>query len=594
MITHQSRRPDSDEYDPVLRRELAASMIQNGFFDTTGFIPDLNSLDLSTLIDISQVDEPQFYYWTLSFPLKLAGAAPLDVQLWICRITNLVYYLLTILAGWGLIREVSAENYPIRWIFPITLAIVPNLANIMTAVNNDAAAIAFFSLFLWGGAHLIQRGFSWKYIFLTASASLLCAITKSTAILAVPLFLIAILFSLLRNRRKVAWGILIGSGLLLILASFSYGDALYWYRSTLQEKTTRVEDSKAVLGKYVIRMVPRAQISPRWLRPIIQPVPEQSVKVLAGNTVTVGAWMWSNQPSETRMPVLTDGNQSYSKKVNLSQEPKFFSFQVKIPKRTERMWISLVPGSKIPSNRVEIYYDGLVLTDGSRPLDQPPVFSDGTGSWGEWGGSPFQNYLRNSSGERGALRFRNWVNLLGSRFFPQYGGPSFIFSSLTDPQGSVHYYRAAALRLYRTFWGEFGWGHVPLLGHKPYRLIGFFTLLGIIGAGFYLLKNLRSITWEILFFLGVALFLGWGVTLVRSAANLTTTWYYLPVARYAFIVILPSMLVLVSGWLSILTNMGQRLRIPPGLRYVVFFSLLLWMELFSVASILYFYYWRST
>ena len=594
LIAHWSRLPDPNEYDPVMRRQLASSMIEHGFYDGLGYVPDLTSLDQPAWIGIPQIDEPQLYYQTLAFPLKLAADAPLDVQLWVSRIVNLVFFLLTVLAGWGLMQEVTPEKNPLRWIFPTTLAIIPNLANLMTAVNNDAAAVAFFSLFLWGGVLLIRNGFTWKAFLFTAGATLLCAFTKTTTILAIPLFLTAILFSLLRTRRWLAWWIFLGIGFFLIVISFSFGDAQYWYRSPLQEGATRVRNQQAILGEYVLRLDPGAQVNPRWLRPIIQPVPEQVVKELAGKIVTVGAWMWANHPIQTRMPVLTDGMQSYSKKVTLSQEPVFFKYQVKIPKKTQRMWISLIPGNQKPPDQSEIYFDGLVLAEGARPKDQPPIFSDETGRQGEWGGLPFQNFLRNHSGESGALRLRNWVNIFGSRFFPEYGQPSFIFSSLTDLQGSRYYYRNTVLRLYRTFWGEFGWGHVPLLGHKPYRVMGVFTLLGIIGAGFYLGRNAASAPWEILFFMGSALVAGWGEALVRSAANLVTIWYYLPVARYAFIVILPTMLILVTGWLDLITIFGQRLKIPLGVRYMVYFSLLLWMEVYSVTSILYFYYWRST
>src|SRR4030065_802809 len=67
LIAHWSRLPDPNEYDPVMRRQLASSMIEHGFYDGLGFVPDLTSLDQPAWVGVPQIDVPQLVSQTLGF-----------------------------------------------------------------------------------------------------------------------------------------------------------------------------------------------------------------------------------------------------------------------------------------------------------------------------------------------------------------------------------------------------------------------------------------------------------------------------------------------------------------------------------------------
>jgi len=67
---------------------------------------------------------------------------------------------------------------------------------------------------------------------------------------------------------------------------------------------------------------------------------------------------------------------------------------------------------------------------------------------------------------------------------------------------------------------------------------------------------------DLVFFLGVPHIAIWGTTLLRGADAMIEGASYLPVARYAYPAIIPTMLVLIVGWLGISHLFSPRIRIP--------------------------------
>jgi hypothetical protein len=383
---------------------------------------------------------------------------------------------------------------------------------------------------------------------------------------------------------------------------FDFQDAALWYRSTSQAAPTRLERSDAVLGEYVLRLDIGAPVTPSWISDLFQPVPLEDVSQLGGQTVTLGAWMWASQPVEVNMPVLQTEGHSFSRRVQLDTEPQFFSVQAPLPENTARLWLALALDKTPAMADVEIYYDALVLAKGERPLDQPPVFSSAQGEKGEWGDKPFENLLRNASAENSGLRLRPWIDQLGARFMADHTRPSLIWTSLWDFSGAFYLYQFTAQRLFRTFWATFGWGHVSLAGSRPYRILGFVTLVGGIGFVVYMLRRWRDLPWDLIFFLGLALIASWGTTFVRGAIYLGVYHLYLPVARYAYPAIIPTVLFLNVGWLEIeyILRLGWRkivgvrqVRWTPAffscfrqhLRFVVYLALFLSLDILAIWSV---------
>jgi hypothetical protein len=266
--------------------------------------------------------------------------------------------------------------------------------------------------------------------------------------------------------------------------------------------------------------------------------------------VTLGVWMWASRPVKIRTPVVHNGPRQFSKPADLTITPSFHAVSGKISAKYGRIWVTISANLPRDAKPVTIYYDGFVLAQGRRPLDTPPQFSDSSGESGLWGGQAFANLLRNPSVEQGTLHFRLWVDRLGYRYLPDRTLPSLVMASLMDLKGTGWIYHSGAKRLFRTFWGYFGWGDVPLLGHNPYRWLGIPTLLALLGLGLAAIRWRRKIPWDLAFVFGLVSLGAWGFSLMRSSIYTAVHHTYLPAARYAQPAIIVTMLALNLGWLS--------------------------------------------
>jgi hypothetical protein len=477
------------------------------------------------------------------------------------------------------------------------MALLPSFVDLMTAVNNDVGAIAVFSFFLWGCVRLVQRGASWQTLLWVVTTCALCLFTKRSVYIALPLLGIALLFAFLRGRYRVlAWGLVIVAAFLGIVAVFSWGDAALWYRDSAQNHPTRSYEPETPVGKAAFRLT----VQPGYPAvKLVQIIPPETASQLSGNPVTLGAWIWASQPIEINSVQLQvfDGSQSFGERVRITESPQFFATTFEPKGNTRRAWVVLEPGVKSgDTNPIEIYFDGVILADGDFPLDETPLLMN-NGSVGTWGGIPFENKLRNNSAEYSWMYLRPWAENIASRIFSDFAGQekfSLTLYSLLDWSSTGWYYRVIAENLFRTFWAKFGWGHVPLAAAaKPYvRILLPFTLMAFIGVvlGFWQRrKRLSKLSWSSFFILGVATVVSWGMALIRGASYLLRQPAFFIVARYAYPVIVPTVLFLSTGWLTILWSLEKTLHLPSWVKYAIYIGLFLMLDIYALSSIIYFY-----
>lgn len=589
LFANRPGRPQPGDYDADMRRQVAASMIAHGFWDRIGPIPDLDVAEDPVWIGISQIEDRPLAYWIASLPLRLLKARSVTNQLYAGRFVSVIFYLLMVMSAWGILREVTQPGNQLRWVFPLSLAIFPGLGNLMSSMNNDAAAIGLFSLFLWICVRLLQRGFSWFGLLVMTFIGALCMVTKITVYFSFVLMPFVLYFSLLKGKSpRLVYGLLAGTLVMLAIASLTGGDAAAWYRSTLQVDPLRVKSNEAIAGEYVFAMDPHAKSNPTWHSPLFQPLLLENVEKIQGQTVTLGAWIWATQPGEVYTPTFGDGIKNYRQKVNVTTEPKFFTLKAKVNEKSFRAYI-LLPSSLNPKDpQARLFFDGIILLVGDWPSDETPVLLDPAASQGTWGGEPFTNLLRNASAEKGSLRVRPWLDKLVGRFSAYYSGPSFSLHYLLDLPGIAWHYRMTGYRLFRTFWGEFGWGNVPLLlGSTPYRTIGYFTALALIGAFLASFRHRKELPWNVLILFGLALAGVWGIAFLRGTSHISVTWFYLPVARYGYPVIIPTLLVICIGAIELLRRGAAKLRLHslfPYLLYLAWFLLLDIVALYSIST----------
>jgi hypothetical protein len=552
LAANQAGLPIEGDYDQAMSFAVVTSMLDNGFFDDLAEKPVLESPDQPVEIPgYSQLGEPPLYYLLASMPLRWLSSASIESQLTAGRLVSLLLYLITVVAAWGVMLELTSARHPLRWMMPMTLAMLPAFTDLMTAVNSDVGAVALVSMFFWGSARLIRRGMSILDLCWVIAAAALCYFTKNIALFVLLLVPFVLLFSLLRGRlRPIAWALIVIGALVLPVATLVWGDAAYWPRTTSQRELTRLKTNKAVLGDYALALemgVPTVPYKPPL---VFQSLPVDLVTSLHGKDLTFGFWIWADQPLDESGPRLRIHSQYYSDSLSISTEPQFYAYQIRVPKNTERIWVYLDPLKKAPSG-IQVYYDGFVLVEGMRPLDIAPIFSGVDGSSGEWGGQPFENILRNPSLEDGTLRVRSVIDDLGVRVLPNYARPSFVLEYIRDWEGMKYFHLASLDRMLRSFWAQFGWGNVSIKWSGVYPMLsvaGIIALVGMLGG---MIRKRREIPWEIVFIFVLAVAIAWITTFTRSFLFAVLHRFYVPVARHTYPAIIPVTLFLTFGWLEV-------------------------------------------
>jgi hypothetical protein len=593
LIANQSGMPKPGDYDQKMRRQVAESMIENDFFNGMNFLPDLEvPNDKAIWIgQYSQLHEPPLYYLLASIPLHLINPEDIEIGLILARLVSFSLFIFTVICSWGIITELTAHGHVLRLLIPLTVALIPGFVDLMTSVNNSVGAVFIFSLFLWGSTRMIVRGFSVIDFTWVTCAAVMCYLTKSTVYLALPALGLILLFSVFRIGlwRRFAYSLLVVLGLSFFILAFDWGDALYWVRNPLQDRDTRIKLSTAPSGEHALLLEIEPDMPPRDAN-IRQIIPPHSIKEHHGQQITLGAWMWASEIITVRLPILMDefGVRSEVREVAIGTQPTFFATTAIMPENTVRVWVSLEPFFTKVDKEINIFYDGIIVTPGLFPVNETPYIMDDRFESGLWGGVQFKNLIRNGSAEYSFLRVRPWVDNFGMEILPDRGRPSLILYSIFDQLAVGWYYRMSAENLIRTFWAKFGWGHVSLIGYAPYRiltLVSFFGfLVGIIG----LIKYRQRINWNVFAFFMIVTTIIWIMTWTRGAIYLFHRTF-IPSARYAYPVIIPTILLLVLGWHLISLSIQRALRFPRWANLGLYIGLLIALDFVAIISIIKYY-----
>jgi hypothetical protein len=585
LVANLPRWPERRDFDLQMRREVAASMIEHDFYKELDYRPNLLFQDGPVSIGINQLGDRPFYYWYTALPLRILKHADITAQLYATRLASMLLFLMILIFARGVMQELFPNPAsPFRWLVPVSMAMLPGFVDLMTANNNDVGATWAFSGFLWGSLRLLNRGLKPFEIIWTLSFALLCYFTKSTVYLAVPLFGAVLLFTVFRRKSPMAvWGMLGLVGVVALIAGFTWGNAYLWTPTTDLLNATRVASPNAPAGSYQLVLTASPSIrNPR----LNQIVPTNTVAELGGKSVTFGGWVWSSDSTRARISIRTTGNVIARHEFQPQSEPVFFAAHAIIPVATERMWVEIGATSQNADEQTEVYFDGIMLVDGIYPVGIEPQLDDTHARSGSWDRNSFSNLIRNASGEIGWFEIRPWVyqklNEIPINF-------AILVSSLVDLPGAGWYYKSSFRTLFETFWGRFGWGHVPLLFQDLYKLLFWICLLGVTGNLIFVWKRKRMIQPGVAFLLAAAFMTIWTQTTLRGIGTLFGHVFF-PSARYAFPAIIPTMTLLVTGWVEINHGASKLVKIPPYVGLILYFLFLLGLNGLSILSIVQYYY----
>jgi len=555
MIVTRPEIPSVGEFDAPIRRVILDSMIRNGFFKYSGPAPDLAALPDPVPIGVTQVGDPPIYYSLASLPVRLLRSQPIEIQLYGGRLVSLIFFLATIVVARKFAEEISAEQSPLRWLLPFCVAAIPGLVDVMTALNNDTAAIFVYSVFLLFGVKVIRRGLSLKYALLLLACVIVGFYTKSSnwvIFIALP---ITYLFGLSRRKRVWLPVAILGIGVIAAtLVLFQWDDPALWIRDTNQDAPARIRTQQPGVGQFALQITSSSEKVNR----LHQVLPRSQALTLPGMPVTIGVWMWADQPGNANLPQITSILPSGDTQTNLpqveqiSQEPNFYAYTVDIPVESSRLILELNPFDNTVSQNT-VYYSLPVLAAGEFPHDGPPELREPGSLSGTWSGIPFTNLVRNSEGQGVWPRLRPTViNLLGKVDYRLQETISWTIS-LLDLQGTGWFVQSSIQRLFRTFWATFGWGSIPLIGSKPYRPLLVMSALGFIGAVIAFYRRFNKANLILVVWLAANIVLEFIYALYTGVAMGSITGRsYLPVARFIYPTFLAIVFILCAGWLTLI------------------------------------------
>lgn len=590
MVANKPNWPNFGEYDNAMRRQMARSMIANGYYDILNFTPNIQN-DEPIDIGVSQVGDLPLYYSVASLPLRFLKDASFDTQNRAIRLVSLSFFLLTIYISWKIAEETFPLNHPLRWMVPLFLALLPGFADVMTSISNDVGAVLAYSLFLLFSVKLINRGPKGRLLLGLLASALLCYWTSRTSQLAILLLPVVIILSIFRARWRLVPILFLSVTILgIAIASLDWGDAALWYRITTQAANTRQKDADTPFSEYAFLFLSNKDAKGE----IGQLLTAEQLHPLRNANVTLGSWIWASEPTEVDMPFLAlnaNGERvnSEQKRVTVTTEPTFFSFSTLIPSGTERGLVIISPNSKNTNSEPNaIYYDGLVMVAGEH-TENPPIFLDPGGDQVIWDNQQYENIIRNGSAEQGWLRASPLVQ---SKMDPPLNfKPSLTLAFLQDLHGSKWYFRAAFRMLFQTFWGRFARAQAPLLGNN-YSILEIASLLSVIGIAIMLIRRNIKIPWNILLLFFFAAAISWGAAVLRGINEIITLRPTIPWARYAFPAIIPTAALLISGWREVFHLIQRFAKLSPLYTKIVFIAFLLGLDIFALLSIMSYFHWE--
>ncbi len=477
--------------DPSMIRETLASMVEHEFYAKLPAPNFLRTYGIDTL-GHSQSGEFPLYYDMLYWPLDSLRFTDITTQLVASRAVTALFYLAFTWACIGIMRCLSPPGHELRWLVPTCVVLVAPLTDIFTAVNNDAAAIAGFTLFLWGGVHALSHRMTWLHLLWLFAAMAFTIVVKQALIFSAVLLPLILLMGLWRNQQWAwhwLWLIAVTGVAVVAILALRLESAAYWTTRWPAEDQNRVENSRAVHGDHVMAALVNYES-------LYQRLPSKWIKSRPEHLLNFGAWVWADEP--VTVPVLgfafvaTDANFMFTEilrapegteESEIGTEPQFVVRQFWVPKEAEILYIFLWPYTLVQQETPNhVYYDGVVLMEGVVDLEQTPTYVDGDSRYVRWGDRESRNLARNASGET------YWPN-----FHRQYDGRveeiagwsmTSVLHRILDLQwsGEILWLKQPKFMLFNLF-NRLAWGGVNLPGALWGHVTLILVALGIAGCG---------------------------------------------------------------------------------------------------------------
>jgi len=570
LIAYLNRLPDEGEYVQWMRRDLSASLFENNFFEKRNINVDFLSVNEPVWIGISQINDPPLYYLLISSLLHFVRFTDFTFQLYIARIGSLLMFLVTIFFVYKISLELFTEGHLLTKIIPIFIVFLPGFVDIMTSVNNDVGAIMFGTLFFWLAIRFLKNKQSVLSATMLVVVSIILLYTKNIGFLFIPILLITFIFGIKNNKYILfAFGLLSLAGLIFFINFLQFGGLPAFFSiQNYQELPLRMKSEDAQSGNYVFA-IQRYENQNRRSN-LVYYFNKNEISKMDSNEITIGGYVWSSSKIKTNIfNLYLNGELLKQITGEITEEKEFIYETVNFPGNVNELYLSMQP---IKRENYTIYYDDVFIV---------------SGSLNDYLNAQKPNLIRNGSAEYGWPILKQEVARKIDKKFPVSINH---FVQILDLETNLDYYRATTKRLFRTFWAVFNWGGVFLWGRRPYFYLGLLTGISVIGSVIFGISKRKEISWRITILFLLSCLLIWGATFLRGFSSSFSGYTYIPVARYAYPVIFPTALILLSGLLFWVKLINTRVHLSNTMVTIIFLFSMIFLNIWSFFSIIAYFY----
>lgn len=586
LLAQQFRGVSPETAQPAVQQAIVRSLVEQQFWTRVRQpMPDRTPAGFADDPFLRNAgrqsgDEPPLYYLVPALVCGLPLSLPAQVHL--MRLVSGLFFVLTVPAAWWAVRPVwSRRPRPVAAV-AATVAGLPMLAFLSAGVNNDSlvtlvGAVAFGLL-----VRLVHRPRGVVALALVLT-SLLAVFVKKTGIVLVPLAAAAAGWWLVRAwqqwRARTAAAIVLLT--LLLLALIPSPQPWAWGGRNQAWDSGRTPQA-AHGGHYGVRVV---DADTQSFGRLYQVLNWELLPVVQGQTVRFGAWVRAPAGQPLRLAVRDDGQLSRAFGRGTG-DWQWLEVVHPVAADTTELRVLVSPGMGDAASEtgvIEVDDASLTITGRAANLLRNPGLEQGT-TWGSRLWKPlFDRYVQPWLGQARLILLRPLrVSWMAAQQTVPAGGTRCaggLCVSCSDAWCWRVWYAALLLP---GFWGYFGWLQLPL-PLPVYAVLAVVSGLAVAGLWRWSIRYrhmqpLERATWQ--FPVGVA---RWSVLAIALAGAILLVpllvWGWQPQARYLYPVLIPTVLLGVTG----LRFWSQRWRLRHSL--VLYLAGLILLDLIALVAV---------
>jgi hypothetical protein len=519
-----------------------------------GHAPDVPPTDLQNLRESffmpRQVGgDPPLYFILAAIPLKLLAARPVEQQLVALRVFGALLTAATVLCAYAATRELLPHARSLALAVALGLALQPMFVFIGVGASNDSLANLIGAAICWVLIRLVRYGVSLRRATVMLALLAAGALTKRTLLPETLLLLVLALGWAFVRVVRAARGLparLAAGGLALLAIG-----AGVWAVVALSRADTLAAD-------WVIPSTPAGVPSPRVLRApgsqqpalelppgliALQDVPDVASEWAQNQTLHFSAHIWTARGEGRGFIAIDFGWAKTEIPFETDQAGRVVSVATFVPLYCPFLHV------EVRSEQGLLYADRLVAES-----DRQPGL----------------NIL--SNGDVGEPAFRAGSMLDQMRRYLRWRELAWVWRSgrlLEAPPMGWELPRV----FFVSFWGQFGWMSLPLVGGTPWeRTLALICLGGIFGTAGWLL-SMRGPVWQRWAIVLVVLIAATETLLPLLYAYTQPRSQVLQQGRYAFPALVPIALILALGWRTLLPARWRTAGLVIGLGFCTLFAL---------------------